>query len=76
MEEMKLNFQQHPQGLLVIQKMPPRPVFYFDKLFFSKSRANIAWLFIGYTRVIPFFQLLCKLDSCYVYQKGSKNVDI
>ena len=29
-------------------------VFYFNKLFLSKSRANIAWIFIGYTRVITF----------------------
>ena len=29
-------------------------VFYFNKLFFSKSRANIARILIGYGRVIPF----------------------
>ena len=50
-------------------------VFNLNELIFSKSRVNIAWLFIGYTRVIPCTSFSARW-TIVVYQRGSKSGDI
>ena len=51
-------------------------VFYFNKLFFSKSRANIARLVIGYTRVIPFTSFSARWTVVMCIKSEAKSLHV